>query len=98
MNMTGETLLTYEGLNGCDQLYRRERARVMRLCRLLLLNQQDAEEVAQEVFLRLVRAHATNSEIISWEAWLTKVAVNACRDRKRSAWWKVWNRSSSVGV
>lgn len=93
MNMMAEKPSTHEESTECDQLYRREQARVMRLCRLLLLNQQDAEEVTQEVFLRLVREHATNRAIVSWEAWLTRVAVNACHDRKRSAWWKLWNRN-----
>jgi RNA polymerase sigma-70 factor (ECF subfamily) len=77
----------------CERLYRKESLRIARLCRLILMNQQDAEEVAQEVFLRLVREHAVNHAIGSWEAWLTRVAVNACRDRKRSAWWKLWNRN-----
>src|SRR5438477_12057753 len=93
MNLMAEKPLTHEEITECDQLYRREHARVMRLCRLLLLNQQDAEEVTQEVFLRLVREHTMNRAIISWEAWLTRVAVNACHDRKRSAWWKLWNRN-----
>ncbi len=93
MNMMGETRLTHEGSAECEQLYRSEHARVVRLCRLLLMNQQDAEEVAQEVFLRLVRERAANRAIVSWEAWLTRVAVNACHDRKRSAWWKLWNRN-----
>jgi RNA polymerase sigma-70 factor, ECF subfamily len=92
MNMMAEKPLTPEEISGCDQLYRREHARVMRLCRLLLSNHQDAEEVAQEVFLRLVREQTMNRAIVSWEAWLTRVAVNACHDRKRSAWWKLWNR------
>lgn len=64
---------------------------MLRLCRLLLMNRQEAEEVAHDVFLRLVRERAANKEVVSWEAWLTTVAVNACRDRRRSAWWKRWS-------
>jgi RNA polymerase sigma-70 factor (ECF subfamily) len=76
---------------GCDELCRTHYARVFRLCRLLLSDRHEAEEVAQEVFLKLVRACRTRSQILSWEAWLTRVTVNACRDRRRSAWWK-WGR------
>jgi RNA polymerase sigma factor (sigma-70 family) len=95
MNMMAEESLAHEDPNGSEQLYRSEHPRVVRLCRLLLMNPQDAEEVAQEVFLRLVREQAANHAIVSWKAWLTRVAVNACHDRKRSAWWKLWNRSRS---
>jgi len=75
---------------GCEELCRTHYARVAQLCRLLLVDRHEAEEVAQEVFLKLVKECQTHSEILSWEAWLTRVTINACRDRRRSAWWKWW--------
>src|SRR2546425_13160812 len=38
-----------------DQLYRTHYARVSRLCRLLLSDPHEAEDVTQEVFLKLFR-------------------------------------------
>ena len=73
-----------------DQLYRTHHARVLRLCQLLLSDPHEAEEVAQEVFLKLFRAHPGDGQVLSWGSWLTKVAINACRDRRRSGWWKWW--------
>jgi RNA polymerase sigma-70 factor, ECF subfamily len=73
-----------------EQLYRVHYARVVRLCRLLLNDPHEAEEAAQEVFLKLVRASKGRDQSFSWDAWLTKVAVNVCRDRQRSGWWKWW--------
>lgn len=70
-----------------EQLYREQYARILRLCRLLLSNQQEAEEVAQEVFLKLMQTR-TVQQRDSWDAWLTQVAINACRDRQRSWWWR----------
>ena len=70
-----------------EKLYREQHARILRLCRLLLRNQQEAEEVAQEVFLKLMQTRAAQRRD-SWDAWLTQVAVNACRDRRRSWWWR----------
>jgi RNA polymerase sigma-70 factor, ECF subfamily len=29
-----------------------------------------------------------------WGAWLTRVAVNACRDRRRAGWWIRFRRSA----
>lgn len=76
----------------CEDIYRTHYARVFKLCRLLLVDQHEAEEVAQEVFLKLVREWQAGGQIRSWEAWLTRVAVNACRDRQRSTWWKWWRK------
>ena len=73
-----------------DDLYRQHCARVLRLCRLLLSDLHEAEEVTQEVFLKLLREYRIDTRGIQWGPWLTRVAVNACRDRRRSGWWKWW--------
>jgi RNA polymerase sigma-70 factor (ECF subfamily) len=74
-----------------EQLYRQQYPRVMRLCRLLLADAHEAEDVAQEVFAKLWQASQTETRAMVWEAWLTRVAVNACRDRRRSGWWRWWH-------
>jgi RNA polymerase sigma-70 factor (ECF subfamily) len=74
----------------CEALYREHGARVLRLARLLLDDRQEAQDVAQEVFLKLLRAHAAENRPMQWGPWLTKVTVNACRDRRRSGWWRWW--------
>ena len=79
----------------CDELCHIHYGRVQQLCRLLLVNRYDAEEVAQEVFLKLVQEYQRPVQIRSWEAWLVRVAVNACRDRRRSVWWQWWRAPSN---
>jgi RNA polymerase sigma-70 factor (ECF subfamily) len=73
-----------------EELYRAHHARVVRLCRLLLNDPHEAEEAAQEVFLKLLRTSKTQDPAFAWAAWLTRVALNTCRDRRRSSWWKWW--------
>ena len=74
-----------------EALYREHWKRVVRLCRLLLGDEQEAQDVAQQVFLQLVRMGGARSEReMVWGAWLTRVAVNACRDRQRAGWWRRW--------
>jgi len=73
-----------------DELYRLHHARVLRLCRLLLTDSHEAEDVSQEVFLKLFQTSRLNDPSVAWGAWLTRVAVNACHDRRRSGWWKWW--------
>ena len=74
----------------CEALYREHAARVVRLARVLLSDGQEAQDVAQEVFLKLVRAYPDTDRPMQWGAWLAKVTVNACRDRRRAGWWRWW--------
>lgn len=78
--------VSYEGL------YNAHYGEVLRLCRLLLANHHDAEEVAQEVFLKMYQElqHMNQAQLMIWRPWLMRVSVNACRDRRRSGWWKLW--------
>jgi len=73
-----------------EDLYRVHYPRVVRLCGLLLADPHEAEDVAQEVFVKLLQAARTEARSIAWAPWLTRVTVNACRDRRRSGWWKWW--------
>jgi len=75
-------------------LYREHHARIEGLCRLLLASAADAEEIGQEVFLRLHRSLPRAEAPMAWGAWLTRVAVNACRDRRRARWWRAWRDRS----
>jgi RNA polymerase sigma-70 factor (ECF subfamily) len=73
-----------------EQLYHLHHPRVVRLCGLLLADPYEAEDVAQEVFLKLLQASQTETRAMAWGPWLTRVTMNACRDRRRSGWWKRW--------
>ena len=75
-----------------EMLYRGHQRRIERLCLMLLGNPEDARDVAQEVFIKMLQRHGTSEEPHDWPAWLTRVAVNACHDRRRSGWWKWWQR------
>jgi len=55
------------------------------LC-FLLGNREDAQDVAQEVFLRCWRCQEGVPEIQNIRAWIFRVALNAAKDLQRSAW------------
>lgn len=76
-----------------EALYTAHYGEVLRLCRLLLANHHDAEEVAQEVFLKVYQEfqNVNKTQSMCWKPWLVRVSVNACRDRRRSGWWKWWS-------
>ena len=52
----------------------------------LLGNRDDAQDAAQEAFLKCWRARETLSEIQNLRAWIFRVAMNTARDVQRSAW------------
>ena len=68
----------------CRLLVDRHLSRVIAVARRMLGNQSDAEEVAQEVFLR-VWTHADRWEPgrAQFSTWLHRVATNLCLDRLR---------------
>jgi RNA polymerase sigma-70 factor (ECF subfamily) len=79
-----------------EALYTAHYAEVLRLCRLLLANHHEAEEVAQEVFLKAYQKYqnANETHLMMWRPWLVRVSINGCRDRRRSGWWKLWRGAS----
>src|SRR5713226_6277191 len=74
-------------------LYNDHHDATCRFARLLLGNRGDAEEVAQEIYAKLLEGRAVLPSSVS-RSWLYKVVLNACRDHERS-WWARLKRSSA---
>jgi len=75
---------------------------VYRLCFLVMRNEQDAEDMTQETFIRAFRAlpRFEVREGKNFEGWLYRIAVNACRSRMRRKWYQVlpWPEPAPVLV
>ena len=70
-----------------DDLYRLYATDVLRVSYYYLGNREQAEDVTQDVFVRLI----TNKPILEngrEKAWLLKVALNRCRDIWRGSWFR----------
>jgi RNA polymerase sigma-70 factor (ECF subfamily) len=52
----------------------------------VLGSQEDAQDIAQEVFLRCWRTRENLPEVNNLRAWIFRVGLNAARDLQRSAW------------
>ena len=52
----------------------------------LLGNADDAQDIAQEVFLRCWRTPGRLNQVENLKAWIFRVGLNAARDHQRSAW------------
>jgi len=79
------------GARCLERIMAESERRVLRLALRLLSNPQDAQDAAQEAFLRLYKHLQRLDETHGYEAWLTRVTVNVCRDIARG-------RRRSVGL
>jgi RNA polymerase sigma-70 factor (ECF subfamily) len=52
----------------------------------MLGNQEDAQDIAQEAFLRCWRTQDLLPEVQNLRAWIFRVGLNAAKDLQRSAW------------
>ena len=75
------------GMATFEELYERYATDVLRVCYFYLGDRQKAEDVCQDVFVRLITTSPTLQEGRE-KAWLLKVALNRCRDLWRGAWLK----------
>jgi RNA polymerase sigma-70 factor (ECF subfamily) len=67
-----------------DLVFNAHRDYVYKLVRALLKNPQDAEDVTQDVFLRVYKALPSYCpERASMRTWLSRLAVNACQTHRR---------------
>lgn len=67
---------------GLTETYRREIPRLVRLFRMAARNRDDADDMAQEAFVRLMAAPQAAS-ILSPGRYLTRIAFNLIRDRDK---------------
>lgn len=74
-------------LDALEQLVERFKAPVYSLSYSMLRSREDAEEAAQDTFLKLYRARDLYEDGRGVEPWLLRIAGNTCRDllRRRRA-------------
>jgi RNA polymerase sigma-70 factor (ECF subfamily) len=65
----------------------RHAARIVALAARILGNRADAEDVAQDALLRVWTNAPRWQPLAKFRAWLTRITVNLCLDRKRRAPW-----------
>ena len=70
-------------LGAFEQLVERYQDMVYGLALSILRSPEDAEEAAQDAFLKLFRARDQFDATREVEPWLLRIAGNACRDRLR---------------
>jgi RNA polymerase sigma-70 factor (ECF subfamily) len=72
------------GQDAYEALVRRYEAKVRRLCISMLSDPSDADDAAQEIFLKAYRSLDRFRGASSFSTWLYRIAANHCRDRLRA--------------
>ena len=75
-----------------EELVAQEQTRLLRTCYLWLGDRMQAEDAVQESFLKAYRYWDGFRNESSRHTWLMKIAVNTCRDLRRSGWFKWMDR------
>ena len=79
------TLAFQRGEKGAYQaIHDRYADRVHRVCRRMLANPQDAQEAAQESFLKIYQALGRFNGRYQLGAWIARIATNVCLDQLRA--------------
>lgn len=66
---------------------------INRTCCLLLGDRALAEDAAQETFIRAWKSMTQFKGDASPRTWLTRIAINVCRNLRRTAWFRRNDRS-----
>jgi len=81
------------------RLFQEHGASLYRFCRVTLGRADDAEDVVQETFLKLLQHLENHGARSNLRAWLYTVAANACRDRLRGRLrWLPWRLEQDTRI
>ena len=71
---------------------------LFRLCYVMLKDYALAEDAVQETFVKAYKGlpQFSNANPYSEKSWLNKIAVNTCKDVRRSAWLRFTDRKVAV--
>ncbi|WP_343208358.1 RNA polymerase sigma factor [Anaerolentibacter hominis] len=70
---------------------------IFRIAYQNLRSKADAEDITQDVFLRLMQ-EPEFEKMEYLKAWLIRVAVNRCRDHRKSAWFRKTEPLEEIGI
>ncbi|MEG2356821.1 MAG: sigma-70 family RNA polymerase sigma factor, partial [Clostridia bacterium] len=75
-----------------EQLVEQYQQVVLRMCYLYLHDAEQAKDATQESFLKAYLALGAFRGECSDKTWLMRIAINTCRDMRRSAWFRYLDR------
>lgn len=71
-----------------EELVLKHEGRLYRTAAVIMKNKADAEDVVQDVFVKVMEKRPEFQSPEHETAWLIRTTVNLCKSRLRSSWWK----------
>ena len=87
-----------ERRDALERLMRQHGNSIFRMCFLHLQDVQLAEDAAQETFFKAYRKMDSFRGECAQATWLTRIAINVCRDFLRTAWLRRVDRSVDISL
>ena len=78
--------------NTLERLIQENGVSLKRLCYLYLHDREMAEDAVQETFLKVYRSLTNFRGEANEKTWLTRIAINTCKDMLRSGWFRHMDR------
>jgi RNA polymerase sigma-70 factor (ECF subfamily) len=75
-------------VDGLVLAFNEVRAELVSTLSYMLGNHADAQDAAQEAFLKCWRARNSVADVRNLRAWIFRVGVNAAKDLQRNAWYR----------
>ena len=71
-----------------ETLVSRHSRKVASVAARFLHDRDEAEDVVQETFIRAFETRHRYPRVLCVRTWLLRIAINLCRSRRRTAWWR----------
>ena len=76
-----------------EQMVVRYQLPLLKLCFAYLHDAESAKDAVQETFMKAYRNLDSFRESASEKTWLTRIAINTCKDIRRSGWFRHVDRT-----
>ena len=71
---------------------------LLRLCIMYLHDEEQAKDAVQETFIKAYRNLNGFRETASEKTWLSRIAINTCKDLRRTGWFRHVDRSVTLDM
>ena len=80
--------MPYMDSKNADRLINTYADMILRISFMYLKQKCDAEDICQDVFLKLLSGEYTFDSPAHEKSWIIRTTINACKDHLRTAFWK----------
>lgn len=80
--------LSFQPEDDMERFVLQHENRLYRIAIAIIGNKAEAEDIVQDVFVKVIEKRPTFQSLEHETAWLIRVTSNLCKSRLRSSWWK----------